>query len=208
MAQPISLACTYTSDLFGLAAAVPAHSSPAWPTYKTPIRVENLVPYLESHPDAAFSSYIHEGLCNGFRVGFDYHNATLHKRGANHPSVFSNEKVVDNRIADEIIAGRLNGPLPPHHKPLAHISPMDLVPKPHQVNKFRLIMDLSHPNGGSVNDGISPSLCSLCYSSVDEAVDIRNLDRDTVGEARYQGCLPPHSCASGRPPPVGDLLER
>ena len=159
---------------------MPAHSSPAWPTYKTPIRVENLVPYLESHPDAAFSSSIHEGLCNGFRVGFDYHNATLHKRGANHPSVFTNEKVVDNRIADEVMAGRLHGPLPPHLKPLAHISPMGLVPKPHQVNKFRLIMDLSHPNGGSVNDGISPSLCSLRYSSVDEAVDIiRHLGRDT-----------------------------
>lgn len=62
MAQPISLACAnivhgcyrYTSDLLGLAAAVPAHSSPAWPTYKMPFRVDNLVPYLESHPNAAF----------------------------------------------------------------------------------------------------------------------------------------------------------
>ena len=94
--------------------------------------------------------------------------------------MFTNEKVVDNRIADEVMAGRLHGPLPPHLKPLAHIRPRGLVPKPHQVNKFQLIMDLSHPNGGSVNDGISPSLCSLRYSSVDEAVDIiRHLGRDT-----------------------------
>ena len=140
-----------------------------------PIRVENLVPYLESHPDAAFASYIHEGLCNGFRVGLDYHNATLHKRGANHPSMFTNAKVVDNRIADEVMASRLHGLLPPHLKPVAQISPMGLVPKPHQVNRFRLNMDLSHPNGGSVKDGIS-----LRYSSVDVAVDIiRPLGRDT-----------------------------
>ena len=41
-------------------------------------------------------------------------------------------------------------------------------------------MDLSHPNSGSVNDGISPSMCLLRYSSFDEAVDIiRRLCRDT-----------------------------
>lgn len=41
-------------------------------------------------------------------------------------------------------------------------------------------MDLSQPNGGSVNDGISPSMCSLRYSSVDEAVDIRSHDTQLV----------------------------
>jgi len=40
----------------------------------------------------------------------------------------------------------------------------------HQPGKWRLIMDLSHPRGNSVNDGIKPKLCSLQYSSVDEAV--------------------------------------
>ena len=31
-------------------------------------------------------------------------------------------------------------------------------------------MDLSHPEGASVNNGIEPELCSLGYMSVDEAV--------------------------------------
>ena len=33
-------------------------------------------------------------------------------------------------------------------------------------------MDLSHPPGISVNEGIQPELCSLSYASVDDAVAI------------------------------------
>ena len=33
-------------------------------------------------------------------------------------------------------------------------------------------MDLSHPAGSSVNDGIEPELCSLKYTTVDEAVEM------------------------------------
>ena len=34
-----------------------------------------------------------------------------------------------------------------------------------------MIVDLSHSKGGSVNDGIDPLLCSLSYTSVDEAAN-------------------------------------
>ena len=33
-----------------------------------------------------------------------------------------------------------------------------------------MIVDLSHPAGSSVNDGIEPELCTLKYTSVDKAV--------------------------------------
>lgn len=108
-----------------------------------------------------------------------------------------NEVVVDERIASEVKAGRLLGPLPAHLIPGVHISPMGLIPKPHQSNQFRLIVDLSHPAGGSVNDGISSSLCSLRYASVDEAVNIvRQLGRDTqlAKLDNYQGCLSHYPC--------------
>ena len=148
--------------------------------YKSPIRVECLRPYLESHPDAAFARYIYEGLCNGFRVGFDHHQCSLRSQGTNHPSSLIKEGVVDDRLSSEIEASRLLGPIAPHWKPLIHVSPMGLVPKPHVNNKFRLIVDLSHPRGFSVNDGIPPNLCSLRYSSVDDAVEIvKHLGRDT-----------------------------
>ena len=31
-------------------------------------------------------------------------------------------------------------------------------------------MDLSHPKGSSINDGIDSELCSLSYASIDDAV--------------------------------------
>jgi len=43
-----------------------------------------------------------------------------------------------------------------------------------------MICDLSSPFGSSVNDGISPDLCSLRYAKVDDAVNIiRQLGRGT-----------------------------
>ena len=48
------------------------------------------------------------------------------------------------------------------------ISRVGVIPKGKQTGKWRLIVDLSHPEGGSVNDGISPDLSSLAYTSVDD----------------------------------------
>ncbi len=62
-----------------------------------------------------------------------------------------------------------------------HINRFGVIPKPHQPGKWRLITDLSNPKGGSVNDGISRSLCSMAYSSVDQAVQcIIRLGRGAV----------------------------
>ena len=53
-----------------------------------------------------------------------------------------------------------------------HISPPSLVPKTHQANKRCMIVGLSPPPCGSVNDGIYKDLCSLAYASLDDAVRI------------------------------------
>ena len=45
-----------------------------------------------------------------------------------------------------------------------------MVPKDHQPGKFRLIIDLSAPVGGSMNEGIDPNLTSLTYPEVEDAV--------------------------------------
>ena len=123
---------------------------------------------------------MYEGLNTGFHIGFSSRYIHPPSRVVNHPSSLANEQIVQERITSEKEAGRLLGPVPNHLKPLIHVSPLGLVPKSHQANKWRLIVDLSHPVGGSVNDGISPSLCSLRYASVDEAVSIvRKLGRGT-----------------------------
>ena len=50
------------------------------------------------------------------------------------------------------------------------LSPFGVIPKPHKPGKWRLISDLSHPQGQSVNDGILPAWSSL--SSVDNVAKI------------------------------------
>ena len=53
-----------------------------------------------------------------------------------------------------------------------HVNPISIIPKPHQPGKFRLIVDLSAPAGGSENDGISAELCSVKYANVDSAIQL------------------------------------
>ena len=61
------------------------------------------------------------------------------------------------------------------------ISRFGVIPKPHQPGKWRLITDLSSPEGSSINDGIATRFCSLSYTSVDDAVRrVLELQRGTV----------------------------
>ena len=64
--------------------------------------------------------------------------------------------------------GRVLGPFPPSLLGDVQISPLGVVPKK-GLNRWRLILDLSSPEGHSVNDGIPSHLCSLSYISVDDA---------------------------------------
>ena len=55
--------------------------------------------------------------------------------------------------------------------PAAHISCFGVIPKNHTPNKWRLIVDLSHPVDFSINDGIPKDMCSLTYITVDTAIN-------------------------------------
>ena len=106
------------------------------------------------------------GMSLGFRVGFSRATSLRGARG-NLPSVEVNPAAVREYIEEELKQSTIRPALP---EELVHISPIGLIPKGGQTGKFRLIVDLSSPQGASVNDGIDPKLCSLSYSSVDEAV--------------------------------------
>ena len=64
-----------------------------------------------------------------------------------------------------------------------HTSPFGVIPKKHKPDKWRLIVDLSSPEGSSINDAISKELCSVAYSSIDRSLGPRCLsqDRSTSG---------------------------
>ena len=51
-------------------------------------------------------------------------------------------------------------------------SPFGVIPKRNKPNKWRLILDLSSPEGHSVNDGIDKDMASLSYVSVDDIVAV------------------------------------
>ena len=53
-----------------------------------------------------------------------------------------------------------------------HCSPFGVIPKKNKPNKWRLILDLSSPEGQSINDGIDKDLASLTYISVDDVVTV------------------------------------
>ena len=51
-----------------------------------------------------------------------------------------------------------------------HLSLFGVIPKKNQPGKWKLIVDVPHPEGRSVNDGISCELCSLQYIRMEEMV--------------------------------------
>ena len=63
------------------------------------------------------------------------------------------------------------GPFDLEELPGLHINKFGVIPKSNRIGKWRLILDLSSPEGASVNDGIQKELCSLQYVKVDEVVD-------------------------------------
>lgn len=160
----------YTPDLLMLESHRPT-SSPCWCSRgPSPLSLDRLQPYLHCHPDRQFASYVFHGLRDGFHIGFS-HQSSLRSVPHNHPSSRENPSVITDHLRTELQLGRLIGPLPPLLASAVHISPMGLVPK-HHSDKWRLVVDLSSPRNQSVNDGISPALCSLHYASIDNAVDI------------------------------------
>jgi len=77
---------------------------------------------------------------------------------------------VDEYIHTELAAQQVAGPYTLDECQFVKISRFGVIPKNHQANKWRLIVDLSYPRDHSVNDNIPSHLCSLSYITVDEAI--------------------------------------
>ena len=67
-------------------------------------------------------------------------------------------------------------------------------------------MDLSHPKGHSVNDGIPKRLCSLSYITVDDAIDhiIQTGPRTLLAKIRYKERLSVTPSPPSRQTPPGN----
>ena len=118
-------------------------------------------------PESEYVSYILRGLEQGFRIGFDYSRFGCGRARRNMLSARQNASVVDECLREEELLGRVV-PVKGSGRGV-QISPFGVIPKSHQPGKWRLIEDLSSPDGVSVNDGIDNQLSSLSYARIDDA---------------------------------------
>jgi len=125
---------------------------------------------LADHPNKPLVNFFISGMQEGFRIGFTSCSTNIKSAKRNLQCAVEHPEVVESYLADEVALGRVSGPFPYSSVPYAHISRFGVIPKNHQPNKWRLIVDLSHPKGCSVNSGISKELCSLSYITVDNAI--------------------------------------
>ncbi len=139
-------------------------------TVVTPLEWRTWDGRLQYHPDQNFRRYIVTGLKEGFQVGFQSGVVANVSAQTNMLSATRNKQVVDEYLDKEVSLGRVAGPVDPTAQPGIHINRFGVIEKTHQPGKYRLIVDLSYPEGHSVNDGLEPELCTMKYTSVDVAV--------------------------------------
>ncbi|XP_041464356.1 uncharacterized protein LOC121415240 [Lytechinus variegatus] len=147
---------------------------------QTPINLKRMLRFLNKYArrdDAA-------QLISGFRFGF-----SLGFTGLRHPVSSRNLKsagelkdILKDKIQKEISLGRIAGPFQNPPFPNFRCSPIGLVPK-RTPGEFRLIQHLSAPRGQSVNEFINSDLCSVSYTSFDEAVNLVS----RLGQGAFMG---------------------
>ena len=135
----------------------------------TPMVASEWERLLASHPDDAYSAYLVRGLRDGFHIGFSYGSVRCRSAVSNMQSAGERPSVIDTFLATELAAERVLGPVDPGLAGSIQVNRFGLVPKGHEPDNWRLIVDLSFPGASSVNDGIGPELCGLRYTSVDAA---------------------------------------
>lgn len=100
---------------------------------------------LQQHRDRVYTNYIVQGIQDGFKIGFNHPNAQLKPKRHNLQSAYKYTTVVSQYLMEECKHKHTLGPF----------------------SSPRLILDLSSPDGCSVNNGIDSSTCSLDYISID-----------------------------------------
>ena len=150
-------------------------------TIITPLLYAEWRSLLAEHPYPELVQFFTLGISNGFRIGFSSPQSNVKQARKNMESAYTHKEVVDNYLQTEITAARVAGTFAHSLAQNGQISRFGVIPKHHKPDSWRLIIDLSHPHNHSVNDGIPPSLCSIKYISIDDAINqILSLGRGTV----------------------------
>jgi len=135
---------------------------------KTPINIGVLCDYLQIYPNGQDADLLIDGFQNGFRLGFV--GEKIGTEAKNLKSARLNPALLKEKIDKELSLGRFAGPFETPPLETLKISPVGLVPK--SDGNYRLITHLSHPQGTSVNDGISDVDSSVSYTTFDQVADM------------------------------------
>lgn len=132
----------------------------------TPVKVNVLGQFLEGYDDH-LKTFLYEGFKQGFKI--QYQGPRQQRFCKNLLSVQQHENIVAEKLQKEVSLGRIAGPF--NFLPFSNLqcSPIGIVPKK-EINEFRLIHHLSYPDGASINDFIPNELCSVSYTTVDDAI--------------------------------------
>lgn len=116
-----------------------------------------------------------EAIVNGFRNGFSI-GIMENPQIKLVPKFFPAKKKLLHKILDEVDKGRIIGPFEVDEN-IRMVSPVQVIPKPNS-DKVRMIFNLSHPKGFSINDNIKQEAISVRYCSVSDVVQwLMDMDR-------------------------------
>ena len=122
------------------------------------------------HPDRELVHFLTHGFTHGFDIMFA--GPITRTFPTNLKSARDRPLAVTSAISTEVERGHTAGPFTSPPFPVTHCSPLGAVQKDPQSPKVRLILDLSQPNGASVNEGIIEEFCTVRYTPFDSAVDM------------------------------------
>ena len=151
------------TDLLFLSGDKPLPSSSA-----NVLRAAGIVELLSQYPNQRFVDTLTSIVTHGIRVGYEG-SLSGRTRRPNHSSSYLHVDVIKNSIQSELKKGRIKQvQLPTDY----FCSPIGLVPKLDDGIQmgWRVIFDLSSPEGHSVNDGIPKEYGSITYETLNDAI--------------------------------------
>ncbi len=115
-----------------------------------------------------------KGFTHVFHLDFDSDTDIITPRPErshyNHQSALRHHDIVSDKLSREVAAGHLASPFQQPPLPGFQVSPLALIEKK-KKGSYRLIHNLSYPDGSSVNDHISKFKGSVRYQRLDNAID-------------------------------------
>jgi len=135
----------------------------------TPLKWQSWWDELQEHPDRVWVEYLVRGLRDGFRIGHDQSRVAMRRRRGMCFEA-SQHEVIDDYLKKEVAEKRVWMLSQSALDKEVQCSPFGVIPKKGRPGKWRLIVNLSAPDGGCTNDGIARELASVAYTSVEEVV--------------------------------------